>query len=316
MEYNEKVLIRDVKEFFNYEQLTGDEESLNRWTVVPDVNRPGLELSGYSVLTEPRRVVIIGKKEIDYINQLSEEVQRERFALITDGLTPMILLTRSIECPAILKEMAEASNFPIFRTENPTYRAMVDLITFLDEKLAPSDSLHGVLMSVYGIGILITGESGMGKSEIALELIKRGHVLIADDRVDVKRVHNTIIGTAPELLKSMLEIRGIGIIDVSKMFGASAILNQFNISFIIKLEKFDDMADYMRVGNEPLEYMNILGLDIPLITIPVREGRVMSVIVESAVSNYRLKEQGVDSSREFDERVTNYILKSKNKEVL
>ena len=175
---------------------------------------------------------------------MSEELQKERFQLITDALTPCIIITRNFDCPPLLKEIAENLNFPIFKTSHPTYRVMVDLITLLDEKLAPKDSLHGVLMSVYGVGVLITGESGMGKSEIALELIKRGHVLISDDRVDIKRIHNVIKGHSPELLEGMLEIRGIGIIDVAKMFGASALLKVFNVNFIINLEKFNDLKSY------------------------------------------------------------------------
>ena len=146
--YEGKVTIKEIKEFFDYEQLTGDEKSLDRWVVVPDVNRPGLELSGYTKLTEPRRVVIIGNKEQEYISEMSEELQKERFQLITDALTPCIIITRNFDCPPLLKEIAENLNFPIFKTSHPTYRVMVDLITLLDEKLAPKDSLHGVLMSV------------------------------------------------------------------------------------------------------------------------------------------------------------------------
>ncbi len=310
--FHEKVSIRELINYFHYRQITGNDESLNRWIVVPDVNRPGMELCGYKKLTEPRRLVIIGSKEMDYILEMSEEDQRERFLLFTDALTPMILITHGFECPPILKEVAESQNFPIFSSTNETYRDMVDIISFLDEKLAPSDNLHGVLMSVYGLGVLIMGASGMGKSEIALELIKRGHVLIADDRVDVSRVHRNIVGRPPFLLEGMLEIRGIGIIDVSKMYGASSILKKFNIDLIIKLEKFDDNAEYTRVGNEDTLYTNILGVDIPSFIIPVREGRSMGVIVESAVANFRLTEQGYNSAKEFENRVYQYI-QSQNK---
>ena len=308
-EYEGKVKIKEIKDFFNYKQITGNEESLNRWIVVPDVNRPGLELSGYQKLTEPRRLVVIGSKEMEYIYEMSEDVQRERFKLITDALTPMILITRNFECPRVLREIAEQNNFPIFSSSAPTYRDMVDIITFLDERLAPSDTLHGVLMSVYGVGVLIIGESGMGKSEIALELIKRGHVLVADDRVDVCRVHNTIVGRPHMLLEGMLEIRGIGIIDVAKMFGASSLLKKFDINIVIKLEKFDSNASYTRVGNEDMSYTKILGVEIPSLILPVREGRSMGVIVESAVTNYRLTEQGFNSAKEFENKVYEYIQK-------
>lgn len=305
--FKRRVMIRDIIAFFNFEQLTGNDDSLNRWVVVPDINRPGLELSGYEKLTEPRRIVIIGSKEMEYIQEMTPQQQYERFQLITDSLTPMILITHNFECPPILKEMALANNFPIFRTDSPTYRVMVDIITYLDEKLAESDSVHGVLMTVYGVGTLIIGESGMGKSEIALELIKKGHVLVADDRVDVSRVHNTIVGKSAPLLEGMLEIRGIGIIDVAKMFGASALLKHFNINLVIKLVKYDQNENYARIGNEAPVFWRILGVDLPMMVIPVKEGRSMGVIIESAVTNFRLKQSGVDSAKEFEDKVYQFI---------
>lgn len=305
--FKRRVMIRDIISFFNFEQLTGNDDSLNRWVVVPDINRPGLELSGYEKLTEPRRIVIIGSKEMEYIQEMTPQQQYERFQLITDSLTPMILITHNFECPPILKEMALANNFPIFRTDSPTYRVMVDIITYLDEKLAESDSVHGVLMTVYGVGTLIIGESGMGKSEIALELIKKGHVLVADDRVDVSRVHNTIVGKSAPLLEGMLEIRGIGIIDVAKMFGASALLKNFNINLVIKLVKYDQNENYARIGNETPVFWRILGVDLPMMVIPVKEGRSMGVIIESAVTNFRLKQSGVDSAKEFEDKVYQFI---------
>ena len=168
-------------------------------------------------------------------------------------------------------------------------------------------------MDIYGKGILITGASGSGKSEIALELIKRGHVLIADDRVDVSRIHNSIVGHSPELLVGMLEIRGIGIIDVAKMFGASALLSKDNIDMVIHLEKFDPTADYARIGNEDDLFTTILGVDIPTLVLPVKEGRSMAVLVESAVTNFRLREGGFNSAKEFEKRVYDYILEENKK---
>ena len=190
-----------------------------------------------------------------------------------------------------------------------TSRLMVDLVSFLDERLAPSDSIHGVLISVYGKGVLICGESGMGKSETALELIRKGHVLVADDRVDVVRVHNSIIGHSPQLLQGMLEIRGIGIIDVAKMFGASALLSSAQIDLVVSLEKFDSSVEYARVGIENEQFMHVLEVDLPKIVLPVKEGRTMAVLIESAVTNFRLKEMGFDSAKEFENRVYDYIEK-------
>ena len=186
---------------------------------------------------------------------------------------------------------------------------MVDIIGYLDDKLSPMDNIHGVLISVFGKGVLITGESGMGKSELALDMIRRQHVLIADDRVDVRRVHNTLIGQAPELLKGMLEIRGIGIIAIVQMFGASAFLEEATIDVNIHLEKWNDTKEYQRVGNEKVEYLRVLGVEVPKLTFPVKEGRNLSVLVESAIIVFSLKQRGINSAKEFENRVYDYIQK-------
>ena len=222
-DYTKRVMISEIVSFFHLEQITGNEDSLNRWVVVPDINRPGFELSGYYEPTQPRRVIILGNKEIEYIAQLNDEQQRERYKNITDGLTPMIIVTRNNPIPPILIEVAQQQNFPLFRTPIITYQFMVDLITFLDERLAMEETISGELLIVYGKGILLTGESGMGKSETALELIREGQVLVSDDRVDVQKIHNAVIGHAPEMLKGMMEIRGIGIVDVERMYGANCL---------------------------------------------------------------------------------------------
>jgi HPr kinase/phosphorylase len=206
-------------------------------------------------------------------------------------------------------EICQRKNLAIFSTSRQTSRIMIDIIGYLDEKLAPSDNLHGVLLSIYGKGVLIIGESGMGKSEIALELIRKGHVLIADDRVDVCRVHNTIIGRPPELLQGFLEIRGIGVIDIVQMFGASSILDKIHVDFVVNLERWDSEKEYARIGIEDEEYLNILDVNIPQILFPVKEGRNMAVLIESAVTNFNLKQMGIDSSKDFDKRVYDFILK-------
>ena len=295
MEYNKKVSIREIVEEFRLEQLTGDDKSLDRWTVVPDMNRPGFELCGFYQPTEPRRIVIIGNKETDFIKEMSEADQRERFPTITDGLTPAIIITKGNEIPPILKEVAEANNFPILRTNVATYRFTVDLIAFLDERLAAETTMSGVLMNVYGKGVLLTGESGMGKSETALELIGKKHVLIADDRVDIEHIHNSIFGHAPEIIKGLLEIRGIGIIDVEKMFGTSALGDKTQIDLIIELVPFDSKSEYNRIGDEEERYTDILGVLVPTLTLPISAGRNVGVLVESAVTNFQLQEKGFDS---------------------
>ncbi len=313
-EFERKVSIQEVSEFFNLTQVTGDELSLQRTVSVQDINRPGLELSGFYDYTDPKRIVIFGDKEISYIRTLSKEVQCERFNMITDHETPAIIIAKQHEVPEVLIEICKEKNFPLFKSEIQTSRLMVDLISYLDEKLAPVDTLHGVLINVYGKGVLITGDSGVGKSEIALELIKKGHILVADDRVDVHRIHNKIIGQAPELLRGFLEIRGIGIIDIVNMFGASFILSKAQIDFVVYLEKFDQDKEYARVGTENEDFMEILDFNVPRLVFPVKEGRNMAVLVESAVTNFSLKQMGMNGAKKFDERVYNYIKNIKNNE--
>ena len=311
--YTKQVSIRDVCKAFRLEQLTGNDAALDRWTVVPDVNRPGFELCGFYRMTEPRRIVIIGNKESDYIKGMSEAEQRERFPRLTDGLTPAIIISRNNPLPPILKEIAEANNFPILRTNMPTYRLITDLIAYLDEGLAREDTIGGVLMSVYGKGVLLTGESGMGKSETALELINKKHVLIADDRVDIEHVHNTIYGHAPDIIKGLLEIRGIGIIDVEKMFGTSALGERAEIDLIINLVPYDSSYEYDRIGDEQSEYTELLDVRIPTMTIPLSAGRNVGVLVESAVTNFQLKEKGYNSAKEVKKRLRKYLEKEDKK---
>lgn len=312
MEEITSVSVKALVEAFDFEQITGDEESLNRQIVMADTNRPGLELAGFFENSQVKRLVVLGDKEIAYISTMSVQKQRRAFDFITNEITPAIIITKGHKCPDVLKRCAKRKNFPVLSSESATTRLIVDLVAFLDEKLASSQCLHGGLLSIYGKGVLIRGESGMGKSEIALELIKRGHLLVADDRVDCYRIHNKIVGKAPELLSGMLEIRGIGIIYVARMFGVSSVLPKTQVDFQVNLEMWKPDQDYDRVGIEEKKHENILGVDIPKIVVPVREGRSMAVIIESAVTNYMLSEMGMDSAKEFEQRVLDYIEKNKN----
>ena len=304
--YTKKVTVREIVDFFKFERLTGDDKSLDRWTVVPDINRPGFELCGFYKRSDPRRIIVIGNKESEFIRTMTEEEQRTRFPMITDGLTPMIIITRNNELPPILKEIADSQDFPIVRTNMETYRLVTDLITFLDEKMADEDTISGTLMSVYGKGVLISGEAGMGKSETALELIRDGQVLVSDDRVDVEHVHNKIFGYAPDIIKGLLEIRGIGIIDVEKMFGASAMANRSEVNMVIELVKYSAADEYNRIGDETTHYTRILDVLIPTIVLPVSPGRNMRILVESAVTNFILQEAGYSSSQEIKRRFREY----------
>lgn len=314
MEEQNIVKVRTLVENFDFIQITGDDASLERPIVIADTNRPGLELAGYFENSQQKRLVILGDKEIAYIATMSVHKQRKSFDFITNEQTPAIIVTKGHKCPDVLKRYAKRKNFPIFLSSSPTYRLIVDIMAFLDEQLATSMCIHGGLLSIYGKGVLIRGESGMGKSEIALELIKRGHLLVADDRVDCYRIHNKIVGKAPELLREMLEIRGIGVINVSRMFGVSSVLPKAEINFQVNLEPWKADQDYDRVGIEEKKHENILGIDIPKIVVPVREGRSMAVIIESAVTNYMLSVMGMDSAKEFEQRVLDYIEKNKNEQ--
>ena len=314
-EYSKKVTIREIVDFFNLEQLTGDDTSLDRWTIVPDINRPGFELCGFTKATNPRRIVVLGNKELDFIKTMDEASQRERFPSFVDDLTPAIIITKNNPIPPILEELGEKNNFPILRTSSKTYRLTADIITFLDEKLSEEDTLYGVLMNVYGKGVLILGESGMGKSEVALELIKNGHVLIADDRVDVQHTHNKIYGTAPDIIRGLLEIRGIGIIDVEKMFGASTLGERSQIDLVIKLVPFVASDEYNRIGDEIERTTNILGVLLPTIILPVSAGRNTRVLIESAVTNFRLSENGYNSAEIIRNRFRDHQNETKEEDI-
>lgn len=305
-ELSKRVYVRTIKEVFNLEQITGDDSSLDRWIIAPDVTRPGLELSGYLESNDLKRVVILGTKEYDYMCKLDNQTQKQRFEIITDSFTPCIILSDGCKQLPVLEELCRNRNFPLFRYPDKTYQLIVDIVSFLSEKLAPTDSMYGVMMNIFGKGIMICGKSGIGKSELALDLINRGHMLVADDCVDVSRVHKNIICKAPKVLKNMLEIRGLGVVDVTKLFGANASLDKCQLDFVIQLAKLEEVTEMDRLNplNDSIE---ILGLPVPMLTIPVTESKSLSVIIESAVMNHTLKKKGYDSNEEFKKIVRENI---------
>lgn len=314
MEKSTTIKVEKLLSAFSLKQIVGDKTSLQRKIHIADTNRPGLELAGFYQFSQKKRIVVLGDKEIEYIKTLSTYRQRKSFDFLTSDDTPAIILTKNHDCPPILKRIAKKKNFPIFCSQIETYRLIIDVTTFLDEELAVSESLHGGLLSVFGRGILIRGESGLGKSEIALELIKRGHLMVADDRVDCFNVHNQIIGKPATLLAGLLEIRGVGVIDVERMFGVSSVTKSVKVDLVIQLETWDKKKNYNRLGIEDIAYAQILGVDIPKIVIPVREGRSMAVIIEAAVTNFILQQQGLNSAREFEQRVLKFIQNNQEEE--
>ncbi|NLC34341.1 MAG: HPr(Ser) kinase/phosphatase [Erysipelothrix sp.] len=304
---NTVLRVKDLMDAFHLVQECGDEDSIMRRILVPDINRPGLELTGYYIHSDKKRIVILGDKEISYIGTMPAEDQRKHFDFLTSDETPVIIVSKNHPVPRILREVAEKKNFPIFGSKLSTVRVTVEVIAFLENFLAPSSSLHGTLMNVYGTGVLIMGDSGVGKSELALELIRRDHVLIADDRVVTYNMHNRVVGKSPKILEGVLEVRGIGIINVMHMFGASSILDSINIDVVIYLEHYDGKKEYDRLGDKVHSYMNILGIDIPKIEFPVKVGRNMAVLVETAVTNFKLKQRGINSATEFNDRVMAHL---------
>lgn len=301
-----RVYVSELKNFFHLRQVSGNEESLHRWIIAPDVNRPGLELAGYRDSDDLKRVVIIGNKECKYLQGIDAETQRERFQIITDSYTPCIIMTGGNKASDILLEVARSKNFPVFESEHKSYMATQNIVAFLSRGLAPETDMYGVMLEVYGLGILITGDSAIGKSELALEMIRRGHTFLADDRVEIARVQNELRCRAPILLKGMLEIRGIGIIDVNSMFGASAMLDECRLDLVIHLENYDESHEYKRLIYEE-KNLNILGIDRPYVEIPVTPARSLGILIEAAVSNYRLIQRGYNSTEAFNQRVYNAI---------
>ena len=307
-----KVTIKQLAQNRKWDIICGDEEALNRQIYLADVNRPGLELTGYFDYSQKKRLIVLGDKEVHYIlNEMDEIAQRLSFEQITSDKTPGILLTKDLDCPPILLEICQRKNFPVFRTHRDTTHAVINIINYLDEALAESVIIHGELLNMYGMGVVIVGDSGMGKSEIALELIKKGHQLIADDRIDCYRIHNKLVGKTPDLLEGFMELRGVGIINIARMYGIQAYAHQARIELIIRLESFDETADYDRVGIEGQDYEEILGLKIMKMHIPVTMGRPMSTIIETAVTYYMLIRDGKDSAQEFENKVIERMQKNK-----
>ena len=312
-ELDKRVYVKDLKEQFDFIQISGDDNALlNRWIIAPDVYRPGFELSGYVEPNDLKRVLVMGNKEYDFMNKLDYRTQCERFESITDAYTPCIILSEGFKSMDSLLEVTKRKNFPVLVSDEKTYQLIVDVVSYLSEQLAPTTNLYGVMLSIYGKGIMITGKSGIGKSELALDLIKKGHVLIADDRVDASRIHNDITCTAPKLLRKMLEIRGLGIVDVTRLFGAQSYLDKADLDLVISLTKLEETIEHDRL-NPINNSVDILGLDVPQLVIPITEGKNLSVIIEAAVSNYILREQGIDSNEGFKQRVRDE-LELQNKE--
>ena len=264
-----------------------------------DVNRPGLMFAGYEKYFDPLRVEFVGLAEMSYLEVLDEKTQRERVELFFSLKPPVVIITRNIDILPVMVEMAEKYEVPLLRTAEPTSGIMATLISYLNTELAERITRHGVMVEVYGEGILIVGDSGVGKSETAVELIKRGHRLIADDAVEIKRVSSkTLVGSAPDNIRHFMELRGIGIVKARNIFGIGAVKLTEKIDMVIQLEQWDSSKAYDRLGLED-EYFTILGIKIPATVVPVKPGRNLAIIIEIAAMNNRQKRMGYNAAREL-----------------
>ncbi|MCI9472997.1 MAG: HPr(Ser) kinase/phosphatase [Flavonifractor sp.] len=295
-----------IKEF-GLEVLRGGTGYENRAIETEDVNRPGLQLTGFFDYFDPSRLQVIGKVETTYLTGLTPEARRESFErLLSQDITALII-TRGIDPFPECMEMAERYDRTILRSQETTSALMSTLIASLKSYLSPQITRHGVLVDVYGEGVLLLGESGVGKSETAIELVKRGHRLIADDAVEIKRTAAmNLMGTAPELIRHYIELRGIGVIDVRRLFGMSAVKDEAVIDMVINLEQWKDGALYDRLGLEEL-YTTILDVQVPSLTVPVKPGRNLAVIVEVAAMNNRHKKMGYNAALEFTKQINKHF---------
>lgn len=301
-----QVTIKDVMDKFNL-QLVSGQEGIGRYITTSDISRPGLEMAGYFTHYPANRVQLLGKTELSFFKMLPTEDKVDRMYKLCTPNTPAIIIARGLEVPEELIEASAEANVPVLVSKLTTTQFSSQLTNFLEGKLAPSTAIHGVLVDIYGIGVLILGKSGVGKSETALELVKRGHRLVADDCVEIRReAENLLVGSPPPLLEHLLEIRGIGIIDIMTLFGASAVRPNKRITLVVELELWDENKNYDRLGLDE-EKIQIIDTKLTKLTIPVQPGRNVSVIIEVAAMNYRLKRKGLNAAEEFSRRLDEVI---------
>jgi HPr kinase/phosphorylase len=267
-----------------------------------DINRPGLQLAGYFDFYSSHRLQVIGFVEWSYLEELPETLAKERLHRMLKEDIPALIICRDQEINPYILEYAKQYDRNVFRSKLATSRFITKTVNYLDRLLAPKLTLHGVLVDVDGVGILIQGESGVGKSETALELIKRGHRLVADDAVKIKLIDGKLLGNAPELIRYFLEVRGIGIINVKELYGVGAIRNSKTIELVMKLELWDDNKAYDRIGMDD-HFTSILGKEVPELTLPVRPGRNLAMIIETAAKNQRQKSMGYNAATELNNRI-------------
>ncbi|MCI8319533.1 MAG: HPr(Ser) kinase/phosphatase [Dorea sp.] len=297
------VKMSKVVEKMNLKNLTPDVDHTDKQVKLPDINRPALQLSGFFKHFASERVQIIGYVEYSYLKTLDEEKKKEVYETFMSYEIPCLIFCRNLRPDELLLEEANKRNIPIFATEKKTSQFMAEIIRWLNVELAPCISIHGVLVDVYGVGVLIMGESGIGKSEAALELIKRGHRLVSDDVVEIRKVSDeTLVGSAPDITRHFIELRGIGIVDVKNLFGVLSVRQTQNIDLVITLEDWDRDKEYDRLGLEE-QHTEFLGNKVVCHQLPIRPGRNLAIIVETAAINHRQKNMGYNAAQELYRRV-------------
>lgn len=308
------VKLEMIIEKMKLENLTPELDISKIKITQPDINRPALQLAGYFEHFEATRLQVIGFVEYSYIEGLPEERKRKIFDKFLSSEIPAIVFCRELQPDQLFWQIAVEKKVPLLMTKKATSAFMAEIIRWLNVKLAPCISVHGVLVDVFGEGVLITGESGIGKSEAALELIKRGHRLVTDDAVEIRKVSDeTLVGSAPDITKHFIELRGIGIVDVKALFGVSSVKDTQNIDLVIRLEDWDKEKEYDRLGLEE-EYTEYLGNKVVCHNIPIRPGRNLAVICESAAINHRQKKMGYNAAQELYRRVQESLTRRRDED--
>lgn len=297
------VSVAKMVELLDLKVYTDNIDLKKRKIECADINRPALQLAGYFQHFESSRVQVIGNVEYFYTRQLRDDVKLEIYRELLSYDMPCIIYSRDLVPDKEFVDIAEKNGIPVLGTSRPTSEFTAELIYELGEQLAPCITIHGVLVDVYGEGVLITGESGIGKSEAALELVRRGHRLVSDDVVEISRINDhTLIGTAPDITRNFIELRGIGIVDVKTLYGVECIKEKQEIDLVIKLAEWKKDAEYDRMGLEE-EYIEYLGNKVVCHSVPIRPGRNLAVICETAAVNHRQKKMGYNAAQELYRRV-------------
>lgn len=309
---NIKITVQQMVDEMPYLSVVSGGQFLDREIYVMDVSRPALELTGYFDYYPQNRIQLFGATEISFINRMTVEEKTIIIKKLCQPEVPAFLVSRGLDIPEEMIQYATEKEIPVILSNRNTTRLNANVMNFLEEHLAERDSQHGVLVEIYGMGVMITGESGIGKSETALELIERGHRLVADDRVELYMMDESrIIGEAPEILRHLIEIRGVGVIDIMNMFGVGSVRDRTVVDIVINLKHWDNEGNFDRLGNK-VENRRFFNVDVPLLNIPVRVGRNLATIIEVAAMNVRAKELGYDATAQFESNLSRLIEKNKN----